>query len=216
MIIFKPSKILLWEKIKENSNFPFGIVLDAGFGGVDRYSKIFPRITKLITLDINEKCNPDIVGSVEAIPLEEQSMDSVICTQVIGDIPEPQRAVKEFYRILRKGGIVLLSESFMNELHGEQYDFLRFTNNGMLFLFEHNGFEVLKLERIGGFFSVIAQFKIRYFIERFNLYNCRFLNFLLAPFLKIYGYIMLFFDKLDTSAVNQKFAIGWLVIARKK
>lgn len=215
MIFFKPSKILLLKKIKESAGYPFGIMLDAGSGGLHRYDKIFPKVEKIISLDINEKCMPDILGSVDNIPLEDSSLDSVICTQVIGDIAEPCKAIKEFQRILRKGGIVLLSESFMNELHGEPNDFWRFTEHGMRYIFEESGFEIIKIEKIGGFFAVIAQFKIRYIIERFSLYQNNSLSFFLAPAIKIYGKIMLFFDRMDKSAANKKFTIGSLIIAKK-
>ncbi len=216
MIIFKPSKILLWEKIKKNSEYLFGVILDAGSGGVDRYSKAFPKMKKIITLDINEKNNPDIVASIDKIPLENEFVDSIICTQVIGDVVDFKKAIKEFKRVLKPEGIIMLSESFMNEIHGEPYDYWRFTKYGLERLFKEQNFEIVKLEQLGGFFSVIAQFKIRYLIDRFDLYESRILNLLFAPFLKIYGKFMLSLDKLDKSKTNNKYAIGWLIIAKKK
>jgi len=215
MTIFKPSKILLYRKIKENPNYLFGNLLDAGCGGVNRYCGLFPGVKNVTTLDINKKNHPDIVASVEDIPVQDNFYDSIICTQVIGDIADPCKVIKEFSRILKIGGAILLSESFMNEMHNEPLDYWRFTKYGMRYLFESNGFEIVKIEQIGGFFAVVAQNKIRYFIDRLDLYNSKKLRFFLRPILNIYGKFMLFLDNLDKSEANNKYAIGWLVIARK-
>jgi len=215
MIIFKPSKFLLYKKIKNNTDLIFGVTLDAGAGGVNRYGSLFPRITKYMTLDVKPECKPDIVGSVDNIPLGDNSVDSIICTQVIGDVVNPDKVIKEFYRVVRPGGTVLLSESFMNEIHGEPFDYWRFTNYGMKHLFKTNGFTILKFEQIGGFFSVQAQNTIRYLIEKFKLNQGGFFSSIVSPFINIFGKFLIFLDKIDKSQANRKFSIGWLAIAKK-
>ena len=128
----------------------------------------------------------------------------------------PNKVIKEFARIIKSGGIVLLSESFMNEIHGEPYDYWRFTPYSMRQLFSTNGFEIIKIEPIGGFFSVMAQNKIRYLIERLKLNQKNKLARLLGPFLNLFGKLLVCLDKIDSSPANRLFAIGWLVIAKKK
>ena len=215
MAIFKPSKILLYKKIKANADYVFGTTLDAGSGGFNRYGGLFKKMTKYVSLDIKSECKPDIVGPVDNIPLGDNSVDSIICTQVIGDVVNPDKVIKEFYRVVRPGGTVLLSESFMNEIHGEPFDYWRFTNYGMKHLFETNGFTILKFEQIGGFFSVQAQNTIRYLIEKFKLNQGGFFSSIVSPFINIFGKFLIFLDKIDKSQANRKFSIGWLAIAKK-
>ena len=214
-VFFKPSKFLLLQKIKENTDFVFGVTLDAGSSGINRYGNLFPKITKYLTLDIKSECKPDIIASIDNIPLENDSIDSIICTQVIGDVVDPSKVIKEFYRVVRPGGVVLLSESFMNEIHGEPFDYWRFTSYGLKNLFESNGFNIVKLEQVGGFFSVMAQNQIRYLIERLKLNNGRLLAKLFCPIINLFGRLLIWLDKKDVSLANKKFAIGWLVIANK-
>jgi ubiquinone/menaquinone biosynthesis C-methylase UbiE len=50
----------------------------------------------------------------------DNSVDSILCTAVICDIPHPQKAFSEFARILRKGGTVLITMPFLNLYRGEK------------------------------------------------------------------------------------------------
>lgn len=52
------------------------------------------------------------VASVHALPFEDASFDAVYMITVIGEIPQPQRAVCEFARVLRPGGVLAFSEFF--------------------------------------------------------------------------------------------------------
>jgi len=188
--------------------------LDVGSGKFKRYDFFF-KYDKYITLDINPKHKPDIVASADNIPLKDGLMDSIICTQVLGDIKNPSVVLKEFFRILKSGGVVLLSESLLNELHDEPNDFWRFTKFGFRYLFEKNGFEIIKVKQIGGFFSSQAQLRIRYFIDRFDLYNKKW-SFIIRLPIRFYGEFMLFLDRIDKSKANQKHAICWCVLAKKQ
>ncbi len=44
------------------------------------------------------------VGSAYALPMEDASVDAVICTLVLCSIGDPQRALREVLRVLRPGG----------------------------------------------------------------------------------------------------------------
>ncbi|MFA6215681.1 MAG: class I SAM-dependent methyltransferase [Patescibacteria group bacterium] len=214
MYIFQPERYLLREQIRKYASRITGVALDAGCGEYDRYGSLV-KCEKMIKLDINPKNNPDIVASVEAIPLEEGSVNSIICNQVLGDVKDFGKAISEFNRILTKDGSILLTESFICELHDEPNDFWRFTSFGLKQLFEIHGFEVLALDQRGGFFSTIAQMNIRYLIDRFNLYH-RKVSYLIKPFIKCYGKFMIWLDTLDKNKANNKFSLGWLILARKK
>lgn len=51
-----------------------------------------------------------IAGSATALPLADGTLDAVICTLVLCSIPAPDRALREFQRVLRPDGHVVVLE----------------------------------------------------------------------------------------------------------
>lgn len=50
------------------------------------------------------------VADVFGLPFEEETFDAVYMITVIGEIPTPERAFAEFYRVLKVGGTLAFSE----------------------------------------------------------------------------------------------------------
>jgi len=212
--MFQPDRYLLKQQIEKNAPYIRGIVLDAGSGEIRRYKSFF-KFEKYITLDINSAVRPDIVGSVENIPLENKSVDSIVSTQVLEHIKDPQKAINEFYRILKPGGCCLITAPQSSELHEEPRDYFRFTRFGLEELIKKSGFKILLIEKRGGFWSSMVQEKIRYFIDLFNLNKWLLLQKFFSIFFWLGGNLAICLDSLDKSRANSKHALGWLIIAQK-
>jgi len=146
-----------------------GDILDVGSGKSDRYSRLF-KFNKYVRLDIDQVCEPDIVADAQNIPLPDQSFDSIISTQGLEHMPNPSKAILEFYRLLRNNGCCLITVPFFNELHEEPHDYWRFTKYSLEMMFKEAGFNIISIEPRGGFFAVIAQLFTRYLINRFSLF----------------------------------------------
>jgi len=187
--------------------------LDVGAGSVNRYKNFF-QYKYYKRLDIQRGDNIDIVGSAEDIPAENASFDSIICTQVLGDIYDFNKVISEFNRVLTVGGTVMLSESFFDFLHNEPHDYWRFTKHALQKMFTDKNFEILTMDRIGGFYATKAQMNIRYLIFKWRLYNSRFAR-LFSVFFKFYGSVAIMFDAWDKNSANKSFCLGWLIITRK-
>lgn len=215
MVIFQPERVLLRKQIQKYSPYIKGVVLDAGSGKSNRYSDLFTDVSRYITLDIDSDNDPEIVASVEDMPLRDGTIDAVVSTQVLEHLRHPEVAIGEFYRVLKIGGYALVSVPQCGELHEEPNDYFRFTNFGIKYLFEDAGFDVISIDQRGGFFSSIAQLKVRYLIDRFGLYGRWYIK-LLLPIFKIYGKFMIFLDKLDKSSANRKHSLGWCLLVQKK
>ncbi|MCR4283788.1 MAG: class I SAM-dependent methyltransferase [Parcubacteria group bacterium] len=213
-VIFQPDRILLKEQIKKYRDHIKGIVLDAGAGGFDRYSELF-SFEKYLKLDIDEANNPDVIGSVEDIPLPDNSVDSIVSMQVLGDVENLDKAILEFHRVLKPRGAILVTESLISAIHDEPVDFWRFTDFLLKNLFEKNGFEIVLIEARGGFFASVTQSIIRYLIDRLDLYN-NFLGKILRFPISIFGRIMLWIDRRDRSKASLRQTMGWCLVAVKK
>lgn len=214
MYIFQPDRFLLDKQIREASKYISGRVLDIGAGEVDRYSHHFVA-KEYVRMDIVSRDGVDIVGSADAIPLPDESFDAVVCTQVFEHLEHPDESAREIFRILKPGGYLLITAPQMNELHEEPYDFFRYTKYGLASLFESKGFKTIKLEQRGGFFSTLAQMRIRYMIDRFSLYRRPLVGKIFAPCCALYGKFALFLDSLDESVANRKHSIGWCIVLQK-
>jgi len=212
-VIPQPDRILLRRQIKKFSHYIKGVVLDVGAGGFKRYDDLL-KFDKYITLDINPENKPDILASADNISLEDGSVDSIICTGVLGDIENFFVAIQEFYRVLRPGGVILMTEYLICELHDEPYDFWRFTNFSLEKIFQKNNFKIIIIDERGGFFSTLLQLQLRYLIDRFNLYSHWWTKFL-NPCFKLCCHLAIFFDKIDKSRANRKQVLGWCVVVKK-
>ena len=215
MSIFQPDRYLLKKQVKKYAHYINGVVLDAGSGGDgERYKKFF-KFDKYINLDINPNSGADIVGSVENIPLESNSVDSIVSTQVLEHVKNPVKAVCEFYRVLKSGGYCLVTVPQLNELHEEPYDYFRFTKYGLEEIFNQTGFKIILVERRGGFWVSNAQIKIRYTIDLFRLNKFWPLRWPFQFFIWFNGYLAILIDSFDKSKASSKHALGWLIIAQK-
>lgn len=213
MYIYQPQRILLREQIKKYSPYIKGGVLDVGSGSYSRYIDLF-NFQEYVKMDIEPGKNVDVVGRAENIPFGAETFDAVVCTQVLEHLAEPQKAVSEIYRVLKKGGHCLLTAPQINELHSEPQDYFRYTKFGLMAIFSKQGFAILECDQIGGFFTMLAQLLIRYLIDRLNLYQRKWHRLCNPPF-KIFSRLMIFLDSIDKNKANRKHALIWCLIAKK-
>lgn len=215
MYIFQPERIILREQIKRYAHYLHGVVLDVGAGTGDRYGA-FITCKKFLRMDVVAGEGIDLVGRAEAIPMDNESVDGVLCTQVFEHLRFPEESAKEISRVLRSGGFLLITAPQVNELHEEPNDFFRYTKFGLIALFERAGFKTITYDQRGGFFTVIAQTKIRYLIDRFELYDRPIIGRLLGKICLAYGKVMMSLDRFDNTAANRKHSLGWCFVFQKE
>ena len=214
MYIYQVERTLIRKQLISVAKYVSGDVLDVGGGEKNRYKNLF-TYKSFTCLDIYEGEGIDIVASADAIPLPEASKDSILSTQMLEHVKYPEKCVQEMFRILKKGGHVVITAPQWNELHSEPVDFWRYTKYGFIELFERNGFTTVEYHQRGGFFSNAAQMTIRYCIDRFNLQNHAIIGRIFNRIFQISGTFAIFLDRVDTSAANRKHAIGWCFVFTK-
>lgn len=65
----------------------------------------------------------DIISDIIAIPVPEKSFDYILCTEVFEHIINPELAMKEFARILKSGGRLILTAPFTSWTHFAPYHY---------------------------------------------------------------------------------------------
>ena len=118
------------EKYKTTQNEK---VLEIGAGASGGWVKFFPNMT---TLDIAEEKRPDVVGDVHSLPFEDATYDVIVCSEAYEHFYNPFVATAEIFRVLKPGGLLLVTTRFMFPVHDAPHDYFRFTPYGMRELFK--------------------------------------------------------------------------------
>jgi SAM-dependent methyltransferase len=79
--------------------------------------------------EIHDTRYPEV--DMERLPFKEASFDYVISDQVLEHLEDPVRAVRESYRVLKKGGIAIHTTCFVNYYHPSPLDFWRFSPDAL-------------------------------------------------------------------------------------
>ncbi|MEN6556662.1 MAG: class I SAM-dependent methyltransferase [Thermoguttaceae bacterium] len=95
--------------------------------------------TGVVCFDVYASSETDFVADAHDIPLPDCSVDGVWIQAVLEHVLEPERVVAEIHRVLRPGGIVYAEIPFLQAVHEGAYDFTRWTDTGVRWLFR--GFE---------------------------------------------------------------------------
>ena len=132
-----------------------GVLLDVGCGK-QPYQEEFKHAKQYIGLD---RTNADIIHDLAVFPypLKETSADWILCTQVLDDLPDQGAFVRELHRLLARNGGLILSVSFVWELHDLPHDYGRPSPEQLRLLLERNGFEIVELQPVGNSWMTLGQ-----------------------------------------------------------
>lgn len=199
-------------------------VLDAG-AGTCKYRPLFAHC-EYETQDFGQyqgKEHPygkiDHVCDITEIPLPDGSFDWVICTEVLEHLPRPDLAVREFSRLLRPGGTLVLTAPLGSALHQEPYHFYGgFSPYWYRHFLGLNGLSILECTANGGFFKLYGQESRRFLQKlqpRSTVERMAFLP--LEVVLSVWFRLLLpaachLLDRLDNT---RDFTVGFFVIAEK-
>lgn len=113
----------------------------------------------------------DIISDITSIPEPNESFDAILCTEVFEHIPNPILAIKEFSRLLKKDGYLIITAPFCSMTHFAPYHYYSGFNS--YFYKEHlysNGFEILELRENGNYFDFLKQeiSRIEFMAEKYT------------------------------------------------
>jgi len=214
---------------KTLKNIPSGKILDAGAGEC-QFEK-FCNHLEYVSQDFAQydgfgdkgglqtknwdNTKLDIVSDITNIPVEDASFDVVMCTEVFEHIPNPLLAIKEFSRILKPGGTLIITAPFNSLTHFSPYHFCSGFNRYFYKInLTNNNFAIKEISPNGNYFKFIAQEirRIPYVAENYSKSK-----------IGLFSKIILFFALIILKRINKKdinsntlACFGYHVVANKK
>jgi SAM-dependent methyltransferase len=178
-------------------------VLDFGAGSSPYRSYI--KHTNYTTADVAQNKNFKIDVIIEPnkkIPLNDDSYDLILLTDVIAHVPDYRNTLDECYRLLKKGGELIISTPFIYRENETPNDIIRFTSFGLKNALAASNYESITVNKVGNFaFTMYCNINEKHI---FNGEQIK-VGFLFKYFRKIFNIIMLpilnktIFDKAPSS-----------------
>jgi SAM-dependent methyltransferase len=155
----------------------------------------------------------NIICDITNIPEPDESFDVILCSEVFEHIPDPLLAVDEFARLLKPGGLLILTAPFASLVHFAPYHYLSgFSKYWFEYHLPRKGFEIIELQPNGDWFSYLKQelARLPYMSRRYrdNLWPMSYL-FSVMP-------LIYFLLRRNDSAATDVACFGWHCLARKR
>lgn len=159
--IIHPQFIILrhhYNSLKEAKKYAKGKLIDIGCGNMYAQVALQAQISGYTGVDYPKtkqmyptNLKPEILAEASNIPVPKESYDTVLMLTVVEHLYKPQEAFNESYRILKKGGNMILTVPFMYPIHDRPHDYYRYTPFALNKMLKESGFKVLVLRPQGSF-----------------------------------------------------------------
>jgi SAM-dependent methyltransferase len=150
----------LYHAIYDLSGNLGGKLLDVGCG-TKPYKNLFD-VSDYVGLDIDSEDTrkrgiADFLYDGQQFPFSNHEFDSLVCNQVLEHVFNPDQFFAEINRVLKPGGMVLLTVPFVWDEHEQPFDYARYSTFGLYDLLEKNGFEVIEHCKLNADATVLFQ-----------------------------------------------------------
>lgn len=196
--------------------FAHGDLLDLGCGRAPLLGYYSNFVDSATLVDWGNSMHPnpllDLVADLNgSLPLGDQSFDTVLLSDVLEHIAEPQSLIGEVSRVLRPGGILLLNVPFYYPIHEEPFDFFRFTRFALERMCTIAGLRVIEVSSIGGLPDVLLDLHAK-LLQRVPLVGPG-----LAALVQASGGWLLRFGpgRFATARTAEHFPLGYSLVAAK-
>jgi SAM-dependent methyltransferase len=110
--------------------------------------------------------NADCFYDGTHFPFEDGTFDSMVANEVFEHVFEPEAFLGEARRVLKPGGMVLLTLPFVWDEHEQPHDFARYSSFGIRVLLERHGFEIVEQRKSMDDIRVIFQLLNAYVFKK--------------------------------------------------
>jgi len=158
---------LLLREILKTVPYVKGRLLDIGCGEKP-YLDIFSSHTVSYTgIDIpqslHKKDAVDIFANAHHLPFKKDTFDTVLCLEILEHVKQPLEVLKEIYRVLKPGCVLVLSAPQNYWLHNDPEDLYRFSQQGLTEIVQRQAcFKINYINSLGGTREFLIDFICKY------------------------------------------------------
>lgn len=117
--------------------YEFGSYQCEGQEDIADLRPLFPG-KKYVGTDMREGPGVDKVMDLLELPLEAGSVGTALCLDTLEHVRDPFKAMSEIRRVLKPGGVVIVSSHMNWPVHEHPHDYWRFTRRGLIELIYPN------------------------------------------------------------------------------
>lgn len=138
-----------------------GRLLDMGCGAVPLYEAYRDHVSETTCIDWGESLHGGAhldreCDLTQPIPFPDASFDTILLSDVLEHLPDPQLFWAEASRLLAPGGKLILNVPFYYPVHEAPHDYYRYTAFALRRFAGQAGLSVVELEPIGGAPEILA------------------------------------------------------------
>jgi len=213
----------LSKSMKEALPYLSGNCIDVGAGTAPYQEIISTKVDKYIVADYTDTrasmfalaSSEFVEADVLNLPFENESADSVIFTQVLEHVSDPNLALDQITRVLKTDGILVISVPFIYQAHAQPHDYWRFSQHGIKKLLHDRNYEI-KLFHFQGYLGTTLFSILNGFIWELSSKNKFVRNFILLPIILIIFGINNFLGLIMDSIKLQAYSPNFFIVAQKK
>jgi SAM-dependent methyltransferase len=179
------ARVGLYEAVRELAPAVRGRLLDVGCGSKP-YLSLFAA-SEYVGLEIDTPENriskrADFFYDGTRFPFGDGEFEGMLVSQVLEHVFNPAEFLTEMHRVLRPGGMLLLTVPFVWDEHEQPVDYARYSSFGLRHLLESHGFEVVHMRKSCADARALFQLFNAYLVKTLFTPNVR-LNMLLTMLL---------------------------------
>ena len=150
------------------SKYATGKLLDLGCGDVALYEMYSPLVSDSICVDwggtFHDVSFLDYEFNLnEPFPMEDDYFDTILLTDVLEHISNPDNLWKEMTRVLKPGGKIIIGVPFIHLIHEAPYDYFRYTEFMLKKYCDENSLKISELYPYGGVLEIIIDILAKLF-----------------------------------------------------
>ena len=184
-------------------------LVDYGCGNMPYRALFQPLIQQYIGVDLPGNDMADVIADdPNRTPLEDESADLVLSSQVFEHVADPPRYLQEAHRLLKADGLLILSTHGSWPYHPDPHDFWRWTSEGLKKTISKAGFEIVYFRGIMGPASSAIQ------LWQDAVYR-RVRGFFRKPFARFMQFLIRKADRACNDEARDRDASVYMVVAKR-